>query len=579
MCSWKENVRARHRDWIAIDVEDDGSGNFISAALYGTYKTHHGNSVKVDEYYTDLKMFQNRILELCKSEKNIGFNLVFFNAAYDLKYLEALIDDKTRIENKGKFITAKINKIAIYDIMNQWTGGLKLEDWIKMLDMEKKYGIKKYGLDELEKRNKADAKATWVLAKYIEDFYVKELNVSIKLTVGSTALQLYRKNFFKFPVWNRNTDFLNIFERKAYRGGRVECYKRGIINTNRYDVRSMYVSIMNEKLLPDPNSAHYVASDEMFWENWDKSLRMIIHCVVDVPTQYIPPLPYYDTIGKKLLFPIGTFESYWTDLELRNAEKYGARIIKVIDYIYYTEERPYFKEFAQFVWNKRKEYDDKGNKAMSLLIKTIGNSLYGKFGQSASNTGWFKFDSLNEDDDINVDIKKLRFSVDKDGICYVYIKGDKRDVYHCFPVIPVFITSYARIKLLEYMKQAGENNVVYCDTDSIHLKVPYELKTGDELGELKFEGTGEMEYIKPKVYGKHSKGIPSNAEKIYENVALRTYRFNRPVKRAESKRRNIEQNLWIEIIKEIKKQDDKRVWNEEGTDSFPINVGDLLTDC
>jgi len=560
-----KEIKPVHHPYICMDTENNvDTGEFILGCLYGYYQDHHGKQHKVEKTFYDRFELMKELERIAKvgGKNNIPFRLGLFNADYDLYYIREIVRDTSRVYVGSKLITARLKVggergIPIWDATNLVRGSL--EDWIKNLNMEKRYGIKKLSLEDLEQRCLMDTKATWYLFKWLEDVMVYEFKIPLKLTIGACAREIFRRHFQKVN-FIRNSDFLNEFERKAYRGGRCEVFKRGLRRIKSYDVNSMYLSIMRDVEIPLPQSAQYYENGAGF----DVYKPGVVHCLVHVPEQIIAPLPYYKN---KLIFPVGTFEGYWCTPELRAAIDYGSEIIEVYEYIEYEETAPIFKEYAEFIWKKRQQHKKQGDANLDYLYKTLGNSLYGKYGEKNEQGGWIKISDW-EGDIEGYDIREYI-----DGEKYIYVGKKPLDSKHTFPIIPAWITTHARLKLLHEMKKR-EKYVVYCDTDSIHIlsDCPNPIESSKELGGWGFEYETEQIYYRPKFYGKKRKGVPKRAEILNDNDNILEFKYTSPVKRATSIRRGISQNKWIEILKGLRKIDDKRVWDDKTGESMPICV-------
>ena len=602
-----------HKPLLACDVENNPStGKFINAALFGYIsekkwvdgKTQYVET-KIDKFFDKQQNFLDYLSQLKSvDDKHIPCKLIFFNLSYDYWFLTSIVDDAAMLSSGTRIITGRLkNGIPLLDLTNHVD--YTLEDWIGFLDMEKKWGIKKESLDNLEARVKSDTRATYELGHFLEDFYVYELGIPFKLTVASTSRYLFALHFFK-DYWYRDEkkQWINKYEREGYRGGRCEVFKRGERHVRSYDVNSMYLNVMYKQKLPDPNSAHYVSSPtlkqfftSLFGASIPKTKKdmlnlsakkiFIADVTVNVPEQYVPPLPYkHDNKPEnKLIFPVGTFTAKFYSPELVYAIKNcGVTIKKVHSYVSYESE-PYFKEYAEFIWKKRKEYKAIPNLGMDMLIKKLGNSLYGGFGQR--NPEWTYFGKLKDFEgyvgvNSTPDITKIN------GVEYISC-GDttKNDSSHTFPCLPGFITSYARVDLLTGLK-ADVTTLVYCDTDSKKDEGDSTegIKVGNELGEWGFEYEKTQEFYKPKMYGDKIKGVPKRAQLVYtepENRAMGfpntvTYVFRKPNRMKESIKRGLMPDKWEYVVKEISIIDDKRVWDETGLESRPINVQDLERD-
>jgi len=584
-----------HHPFIAFDIEDyqdsTNQKQFRCANVYGEYKDQKGKTYKVSKQFTSLDDFKAFLLSFKVSKHNIPFRLIAYNTAYDAFWIKDIINDQTRLERgDGNFISARlINNIPVWDITNHWAGKIPLLAWYsylytdsdlkrvfqrdksewekwKTLKEKEKELIETITEDEWLHICKLDTKLTWLLTNFVENFYTKVLKIPMSLTVGKSALNYWCYHHTD-QTWIRDYSDLDAFERLAYRGGRSETFQYGELDTSQYDVNSMYVAIMSDYFFPNPCVYNWIKSDENFesYFNSEKDYLMLIKCKVNVPKMKIAPLPYKER-GGKLIFPIGTFEGVFTSAELKEALKYGVKIEKVKEYVVYFEKGKYFKSFANDVYAKRMEYKKNGNEGMQLLIKTIGNSLYGKFAQrNGSSHKWEKYNGEPFEKIKNYDIQ----TDEKGNITNVYKGNAKRiDSIHSFPVLSVFITSYARIKLLKYLKEY-EKDIVYCDTDSLHiLKGKAKITPSEKLGELKLEEEGKKNYIKAKWYGEKLKGVPKNAITNYENEKAKVVEFERVLKRNESIRKKKEENegLFVPNMKIISKRDDKRKGD------FPIKL-------
>ena len=508
--------------------------------------------------------------------KEIPTKLIAFNLSYDLWFLMKISEDGDTLSNGSNIIVSKLkNGLKIMDLTNLTRQG-SLENWIGYLKEEmSKYGItKKESLENLEVRVKSDAKATWILGNYLENFFVNEIGIPLKLTIASSARYLFSLRFFR-DYWLREEKQLwkSDYERKAYRGGRVEVFVRGKENVKSYDVNSMYLSIMRNKVFPDPNSAKYIREPNVLPTNE----LYIADVTVNVPEQYIGVLPTLNPDTGKLIFPTGTFRGYFASPELNYAIKEcNVKIVKIHSLMKY-KSKPYFKDYAKFIWEKRKEYKDKGNKGMDILIKYLGNTLYGGFGQKNKDSFLGKLEdyeigavgTIGERQKANGDSRPKVSEIN--GVKYVTAPaGEGEDSKHTFPCIPVFIASFARLLLLKALR-ANAENLIYTDTDSMKLKeASKDIVIGDGLGEWGFEGEETANFYKCKMYGDKCKGVPKRADLVYDEPDSKTYVYKKPNKMKESFRRGLMPAQWKYVVKVVLKTDDKRIWTDEKTSLPPV---------
>ena len=82
----------------------------------------------------------------------------------------------------------------------------------------------------------------------------------------------------------------------------------------------------------------------------------------------------------------------------------------------------------------------------------------------------------------------------------VYIEDCQSEASYILPHLAAWVTSLARVRLLNYIYQCYPSRVFYCDTDSVYTTAT--LPTGKALGEMKaeYEDITKAEFIAPKVY-------------------------------------------------------------------------------
>jgi len=326
-----------------------------------------------------------------------------------------------------------------------------------------------------------------------------------------------------------------------------------------FDLNSAYLSVMRSREYPHPNTARWVEA-----EKWRDFKFCVVEADVFVPVDlFYPPLPY--RLNGKLIFPVGRFSGVWNGVELGKAEEMGVQV-KPKRVLAFNSAGRIFEKFAKWVWTERKKLKSQGREFEQLMVKTIGNSLYGKFGERQSLDRWGKLDEFKPEqlEGKNVVFKEI------DGEVYVAVTGaGERNTSHTFSVIASHTTSYVRLILLDALLK---NKVVYCDTDSVFIadeKVNLDL--GNELGEWKFEGEFEFKAVKPKFYAKNGSWKIKGVKKGAEQVGEWKYKFKKPIRFREAIRTGEKFNVWREVVKELSLLDDKRVQGEDGF-TYPIRL-------
>jgi len=169
--------------------------------------------------------------------------------------------------------------------------------------------------------------------------------------------------------------------------------------------------------------------------------------------------------------------------------------------LFIQKEEGYFKDFVDKYANIKEEAkrNEETNGLSYTMAKNILTNLYGKFGQKV-----FRY--------------QLKFQPQKEKISYIPTYWDKNNnPWHFkiseeqkrsngFNYVPIsaFVTAYARIFMVETIKEKGVNNILYCAKDSLLSKVPFLDKEIDQVktGYWKLEGI-EKNWISHSVKGYH----------------------------------------------------------------------------
>ena len=125
-------------------------------------------------------------------------------------------------------------------------------------------------------------------------------------------------------------------------------------------------------------------------------------------------------------------------------------------YVFKTK-KGLFTEFIGVLKAKKIEYNN--DKFLRNCYKLLMNNAYGKFGEKAEK-------------------ENMQRLLDEDGNWYTNAKDEEHEKgniitettgQYFYPPIAIYVTSYARLKMMKYINKVDWKNVVYMDTDSIHL--------------------------------------------------------------------------------------------------------------
>jgi hypothetical protein len=285
-----------------------------------------------------------------------------------------------------------------------------------------------------------------------------------RLTLAAQAMSAYRHSFMEHGIKIHTDKSVCELERAAYRGGRVECFAVGDLSGEVFyqlDVNGMYCYMMQLHDYPRLLKSWPVSLSL-------KQLRATIkrHCVVarvilrtDVPTF---PL----RAGSFNIYPVGTFQTVLSTPEIEFA-LHRCEILSVGSVGIY-ERAPLFRSYASYFADLKQSYQRDNNMIFRTIAKKFANSLYGKFGQSDIETDLsFDMPPLAPREAPYYDWRTQRW-------CRIYKLGHQvicersgGESFNSFPAIPAHVTAYARMYLWSLIEHAGQENVVYCATDSL----------------------------------------------------------------------------------------------------------------
>lgn len=355
---------------------------------------------------------------------------------------------------------------------------------------------------ELMRYNLRDSEITYKTMRFIRDFYLST-GADTKKTIGSTAVDYWRRNFLDRKIAICPYDELSIV-RQAFYGGRTEAFIRGTMRSDIdsdviwrvYDINSLYPAVMRDEMYPDPDTRmeSIDGSDRYIYDYHGISL-VDISC----PDILHKPLLPYRTDDGRLVFPSGRIDKRWySHVELRKAIELGYVIHRVHRSIYYTGCVSPFKGFVDTLYKRRMEFKKMGS-PMELMCKLTMNNLYGKFSQRPRDRKIYHVDDMSMvDRDMLMDGGYMESVA---GHADEWLYFDKTtfcddDVPGCaVPIWGVMVTAYGRLRLYD----AFTDDTAYCDTDSVFTTA--RMPTGDGLGEWKLEHElSELMVVRPKFY-------------------------------------------------------------------------------
>lgn len=318
------------------------------------------------------------------------------------------------------------------------------------------------------------------------------------LSSGSTAMRAFRRWLHDVDdemfIFSAPKELLGAAE-ECLRGGltlyigdgvEVEVEKHKYLDTNVYDVISMYPSI--QRYIPVPTGP----------------MKQVDNIIIDADGHVRPGwylcdfkqmkgrIPILFDMDRKIDHPVWEGTGLLSYFEIEFLKEFG-KVTKVYDGVVFENYAYPFKDFMDQGLKMRLDAKAKQLHALALAIKIILNSLYGKFAQSpiieqvaiTSDMDWYA-SALEAVINSNGVEEIVEYFYDQDVVLYgtpsVSTSFSNR-------FIGGLITSLARLKLgLVY------NTVysIYCDTDSIFTQDTLDSRfIGKEAGDFELKSSNQ----------------------------------------------------------------------------------------
>jgi len=356
--------------------------------------------------------------------------------------------------------------------------------------------------------------------------FIKEEDIgNFAVTSASLAFNSFRHKFMNTKIYIHNNIDATKLEIDSYRGGLTDIFCKGKFSGKFYklDVNSMYPFVMSRHKYP----TKLIQVIENFpvekLSKIPEGFVWIARCDLTI-TKPVLALRY----KKKICLVEGNITATITSAEYEAFKQY-IKINKIHSIAVYKADN-IFKEYVEYYYNKRLEAKARNDNTNALFYKLLMNSLYGKFGQLIRERELVSVtdldDMLTENEKNNNESADISI-VSKVGDKYLVL-GKHKISYNSFPAIASFVTAYARVYLMQLILKAQEENVYYCDTDSLIVNNEgynnlRDLIDNSELGKLKLEDTAdEIEIIAPKWYKfaekETHKGIKKDACQVSANT-------------------------------------------------------------
>lgn len=382
-------------------------------------------------------------------------------------------------------IIVKITKgdSSWYFVDSYWLLRDKLANLSAMAGMKKSEGDFYGPLPQLIEYNEQDCKVLYYAIRFFERAVLK-IGGQLQKTIASTALDIFKRVFLKEEV--ATDEQVNQAARIAYCASRVEVFESSCVGADYYDVNSSFPYAMT---FPAPGNLKRIG------RQYKEGEISLVKAVINVPQMPLPPAPYRNAEDGRVYFPTGRWHSWFSNVDLEFLEECGGSIERV-DEVKVFEPFTGTKRYAETIYEWRLQAKRDKDEGLTLVLKYLLNSLYGKFGEGSQKQKVV----INPPKDFFQIPEREPGGFGREMLMPgVHALVESKEIPHAHVPISVHITAIARRVLGRYLRQAPQ--VYYCDTDGFAVPDSYHYDTSDKLGGLKLEKhVFEARFLAPKLY-------------------------------------------------------------------------------
>lgn len=363
-----------------------------------------------------------------------------------------------------------------------------------------------------------------ILMKAFEKWltFVSEYDMgSFGLTRAAQAMKAFKHKFMKHRILVHGNEEVIEWERKAYMGGRTECFVLGKYTDGPFltlDINSMYPYFMRNLELPI-RLCNIARNCSVLW--LERELRHFC-CVARVRLTTNEPA-FAVRRNNTLIFPVGSFDVWLTMPGLRYA--FSKNMISQVYYCASYDKANIFKDFVDTFYELRRQFQKSGDLVFDQICKYLLNCFYGKWAQQAPNiSGEKQTDNGQLERQYIIDLDTGERSIYTRLMGKEWLESGKTNCSQNVVAISAHITEAARIYLWQLINRLPRGGVLYCDTDSIIIRAKdlptfTDVVSESELGLLGVESESSMVDIRGlKDYAKDGvnkiKGIRKDAEQL-----------------------------------------------------------------
>lgn len=395
-----------------------------------------------------------------------------------------LTDPPTIIE---AWIPNSRNRIIFLDTLNYWRCSLA--------ELGDEFGIAKNPMPAFDAPREEWEVYCWQDVAILEaavvslEQFIREHDCGVfKYTIGSQALASFKHAHMRHKIVLHRDEYPLELEREAYRGGEVRLGFCGhIVPAGGVD----RLTTADESLhnIPERSGPVHVLDCQSFYPAMMKGNSFPIellgsvvepgidtlwaliqrHFIIAEVTVQTDNYTYPVKIDGRSMNACGRFRTVLCGKELFAAME--RKNVKSVGRVSWYRHAPIFDRFVDYWFAQRQKAKADGKAETEMMIKTLMNSLFGKFGQRRERwrerKGKIAIRPWGTYWDWDEETNDYQFFRSVAGRVQANEHGGESA--ESFPAIAAAVTSYGRFHMEELRRIAGHGEWYYQDTDSLHV--------------------------------------------------------------------------------------------------------------
>lgn len=283
-------------------------------------------------------------------------------------------------------------------------------------------------------------------------------------TGAGMAYATWRHRFLEDKVLVHDDMAALYAERQAMHTGRAEAWRHGIQIGEKWtevDLRTAYLVIASEVELPRKIHMHHGSMSVAQFHRLRARFSVLSRVTV---TQETPILPFRHS--ERILWPVGTFDTWVWDNECDMAIRYGAKVI--IREAYSYVRAPILRSWAEWVLGILSPDNETVSGVVRTHVKHCSRALIGRIALRVPSWEYFGSNiegitGITNMIDVESGKSSRMLHVGYDTL----IERSREEGKDSLPMVTGYIMAECRRRLFETMTTIGLENIAHVDTDSI----------------------------------------------------------------------------------------------------------------